>query len=373
MVLKKNINSSYTSFLQYGVFYSNARSALANALTLSGVNKESSILMPAYHCGSMIEPALWLNANVLLYRLNKDLIPESDHIEQLISKSQKPVKVMLLPHYFGFLQDVRKWRKFCDQHNLILIEDCAHAFFGQLPDSSLVGKTGDYAIASVKKIFCTQDGGILIGKNVNPHNFSLKKTRIGEQLHGILNFIQQLNYYGRLGKPGIFFTHVTNCYSTLKFFLSSKKIGTLTAEEKTSLHSWKWFVPDLVNICGFAFSHWLMTHSNLERIVCNRRKNYLTLLTSIKKIKYLEPLFPTLPENVIPYMFPVLLKSGEADFDRLKKRGMPIWRWEELAESDCTVSQSYRLQLLHLPCHQELKSSEITWMLNTLEQILGKK
>jgi len=366
--------NSESPFFQQGVFYSNARSALANALILSNVNKDCAVLLPAYHCGSMIEPAMWLKANILLYKVNKDLTPNLNDIEYQIINSKKNVSAMLLPHYFGFLQDASYWRKFCEQHNIILIEDCAHAFFGLFNDNSFVGTKGHFAIASVRKFFCTPDGGILISQNLKKNALPFQKQSFMAQIRSLLLLLQYSTHYKRLNISSFLFSSIkkTPPPHLLAITPNSDIIPAKIPTEHN--HSqWKWFNPALSNLKGSFFSHWLMKHSNLKQIISCRKKNYLTILNGIKNIQHLKPLFKTLPTNTIPYMFPVLLTSGEKDFDKLKRKGLPIWRWEELAKSNCTISQHYQFHLLHLPCHQELKSHEISWMLNLLRQSLGEK
>ena len=116
-----------------------------------------------------------------------------------------------------------------------------------------------------------------------------------------------------------------------------------------------------------------MNRSRAQRIKDIRRKNYVRLLKGISAISHLTPLFPELPDHVVPYMFPVLLNAEQSYFDRLKNAGIPLWRWEELAESDCAISQSYRLHLLQIPCHQDLSAFEIDWILQQLSEILGRR
>ena len=136
---------------------------------------------------------------------------------------------------------------------------------------------------------------------------------------------------------------------------------------------WSWFDPALMYVEGLAVSKILIKYSRLQNSVEIRRSNYIRLIDGIASIQHLKPLFPELPDHVVPYMLPVLLESGETDFDRLKRAAIPLWRWEELAVSDCPVSQRYRLQLLQIPCHQDLTPSEIDWILNQLSEILGKR
>ena len=70
-------------------------------------------------------------------------------------------------------------------------------------------------------------------------------------------------------------------------------------------------------------------------------------------------------------MFPLLLDEGEADFYRLKQLGMPIWRWDDMAVSECEVASRYRKRLIHLPCHQALGDSEMNWMTLALRTVLS--
>jgi hypothetical protein len=50
--------------------------------------------------------------------------------------------------------------------------------------------------------------------------------------------------------------------------------------------------------------------------------------------------------------------------------GVPIWRWDDMAVSDCAVATHYRLHLLHLPCHQELTAEQMAWMTHTVAGVM---
>jgi dTDP-4-amino-4,6-dideoxygalactose transaminase len=106
----------------------------------------------------MVEPVLAVSATPVLYRIRQDLAIDLEDIQTRLTGSTRAI---LVPHYFGFLQDMPVIRRFCDAHELILIEDCAHAFFGRVHGHP-VGWYGDYAIASIKKFFPVFDGGYLI-------------------------------------------------------------------------------------------------------------------------------------------------------------------------------------------------------------------
>ena len=68
-------------------------------------------------------------------------------------------------------------------------------------------------------------------------------------------------------------------------------------------------------------------------------------------------------------MFALLLERPETDFSRLKRLGVPMWRWDEMARSECPIAQRYRMALVHLPCHQSLSRGELDWMIGTVERV----
>ena len=360
-----------SAFIKQGVFFSNARICLAHAFVLSGVNVDSAVLIPAYHCGSMVEPALFLNAEVLLYQLEPNLSPKQYHLEELINNSTKPIRAMLLPHYFGFPQNISHWRTFCDVNNIKLIEDCAHAFFGTTGDGKTLGTFGNYAVASVRKFFSSPDGGILIGENLPPTSLPTIKPNFKRQLYAILQLFLLSAEFGRLGTLGQFILQLDKWRSRRRNHSLSEQ--TIPSKEGSKTMQWNCFDPALMQVKGLGASYILMSYSRFQDIIGLRRRNYVRLIEGITGIQHLKPLFPELPDHVVPYMLPVVLESGEADFDRLKRAGIPLWRWEELAISDCQVSQRYRLQLLQIPCHQDIASSDIDWIISQLSEILGKR
>jgi dTDP-4-amino-4,6-dideoxygalactose transaminase len=69
-------------------------------------------------------------------------------------------------------------------------------------------------------------------------------------------------------------------------------------------------------------------------------------------------------------MFPLYIDHPETHFFALKRLGVPIWRWDDMAVSDCAVAADFRLHLLHIPCHQELTPEQMNWMTGTIQQVM---
>ena len=105
------------------------------------------------------------------------------------------------------------------------------------------------------------------------------------------------------------------------------------------------------------------------RVVQRRREYYRRWLSVVQGVPGLTPLYPVLADDVAPYAFPLLIDSEGLLFHWFKLAGIPMWRWEDMAVSDCPVSLEYRWRLIQLPCHQELSVQEITWMISTVKDL----
>jgi dTDP-4-amino-4,6-dideoxygalactose transaminase len=115
----------------------------------------------------------------------------------------------------------------------------------------------------------------------------------------------------------------------------------------------------------------LIRMSDVARIVDLRRAHYRRLAEGLSQLPGARPLFPELPPNVVPYMFPLIVDTPQTVFPALKAKQVPIWRWEDLQHTGCEVSRGYAHRLLQLPCHQELHESEIDWMIGTIAETLS--
>ncbi len=129
------------------VHLTTGRVAIALALEIMGLERGHKVLVPSYHCASMIMPLAWVGAEPAYYRIREDL---SADLDDIAAKIDDRTKALMVTHYFGFPQDMPRIRRFCDDRGLKLIEDCAHSFFGRI-DGRPVGAYGDFAIDAVRQ------------------------------------------------------------------------------------------------------------------------------------------------------------------------------------------------------------------------------
>jgi perosamine synthetase len=362
-------------------FFTRGRYAITEAFRLSGLNEETTLLAPAYHCRTMLDPAIRLGAAMTLYPLNDDLSPNLSALAACLSESQKPVRVMLLTHYFGFAQNLRPIVDFCAQHDITLLEDCSHALFihadsgaSTEPRAPIMGKAGRYGVASPYKFFSSEDGGLLWA-NVRdePPLPQQKPQPFVRELKAIVHALQHARAAATQA-------------SAMKHAMSSERVGCQVAPppeestysigadtlEQTPLTS-TYYQPEQEHLQGLASSRWVMRHTDVQRLADRRRQHYQQWVTAVAGLPHCRTLFPDLPDDCVPYMFPLYIDHPDPDFFALKQLGMPIWRWDDMAMSDCPVASDFRLHLLHLPCHQELSATQMSWMSTTLQKVMQRE
>jgi hypothetical protein len=139
------------------ILTSSGRAAIALALRSLGLRNGDRVLVPTYHCPTMVAPIVAAGAKPAFYPIDPTGAPWLD----AITKTTHGVRAMIVAHYFGLPQRMSTVREFCDERGIVLIEDCAHAMFGEV-EGRPAGSFGDFAIASLTKFFPTTDGGCLV-------------------------------------------------------------------------------------------------------------------------------------------------------------------------------------------------------------------
>jgi perosamine synthetase len=346
--------------------FSRGRYALGEAYRLAGLNSYSTLLAPAYHCVTMLDPALNLGADIQLYPLHKDLTPNLAELNNLLQVSKKPAKALLATHFFGLGQDFCLLRKWCDKHGIILIEDCSHVMFTEYFRSNGVGIYGKFVTASPYKFFSCEDGGLLyVSESGLLDGTVTKSPGLMDELRGIKRFIEKAQSATRvpfdISKVGVQLgklaenSIIISDDQHVPYVKPSPHFSALETA-KSSLCS----------------SRWLVRISNTDQLISRRRKNFQRWAEAVAELPHCDALYTHLPADCTPYMFPLRIDYPELHFHRLKLLGFPIWRWDEMAFSNCKVAQDYRLHLLHLPVHQSLSDAQMDWMIAVLRETIRR-
>ncbi len=343
-------------------FYQRARYALTEAFRLCGVGPDGAALIPAYHCRTMLDPALRLGAEIGLYAVDRNLAPKLSDIVNCVARCTQPVKALLVTHYFGFPQDLKALKEFCTRQAISLIEDCSHCL-PAAPVTDTVGTVGRYSIWSPYKFFPSEEGGMLVAHpNETLDSLATRSTGLRREARTLFRVFERSK--GHVPLPSL---------ADIDMLAENADEGRIDQDDDqqmaSDLPSDMYEAADEHSSCSMA-AKWIMRHNKISELAQKRRDNYQHWARVIEDLPHGKALFPILPERCIPYMFPLQITRPHIDFVALKRIGMPIWRWDDLALSDCTVAMDYRLNLLHLPCHQALTDVQMNWMTTAITNIL---
>lgn len=206
----------------YANSFNSGRSALLTILKSLNLPANSEIMIQAFTCVAVINSIKWAKLQPVFIDIDRSLnISIIDAEKKLTSLS----KVIIIQHTFGVPADIEKITAFCQKHNLILIEDCAHSL-GTFYKGKLVGTFGEAAFFSFgrDKIVSSVWGGMVITNNKSLGN---KITQYQE----ILSYPSYFWVFQQLLHPLITYLCLLfyNCFSIGKVLLwLSQKLKLLS-------------------------------------------------------------------------------------------------------------------------------------------------
>lgn len=366
--------ASLPSLLDSGAvcMVTSGRIAIGLALREMGVGPGHTVLVPAYHSPSMIPPVHWCGASVVFYRVRPDSTIDLDDIA---AKFDGSVKAVMATHFFGFPQDLRGLRALCDAHGAMLLEDCAHAFFGH-HGGTPVGSTGDYAIGSSMKFYPIYEGGCLVSHR---HRLSLplRSAGPGFEAKAALAALEMAFAHGRMQALRLALSLPLRLKSALWNALKSRRpAGGAPALAPDSSDSSFNFDPRWLEKRSSLFSRLTMRLASRARIVALRRRHYVQLQQAVDGLPGCRPLYPALPEGACPWIFPLLVDQADAVAASLQAAGVPMVRfgatlWPGVDAATCPNSVALGRQLIGLPCHQELRAAELALLRDGIRRALG--
>jgi dTDP-4-amino-4,6-dideoxygalactose transaminase len=348
--------------------FSRGRYALGQAYEIAGVGSEGALLAPAYHCITMLDPAVALGAEIVLYPVLADLSPDLEQLENALASLRTPAKALLATHFFGRIQDFAQLRQWCDQREIALIEDCSHVLYCRQFQAEGAGRYGHFVAASPYKFFPSADGGLLYSTDGRVQRVEAKSAPLAAELRGIKHTLEKRRA-PRL--PAADFADIDRQLDTL----GASPVTTADELVTDYDHPSQLYSPLLKHTAALRSSGVVVRLSSPAEIARRRRENYRLWADGVSGLPNCTRLYPTFPENDVPYMFPLLISHPMPHFYWLKHLGVPLWRWDEMAFSEhteCAVARHARLHLIHLPCHQSLARAQIDWMIAALAKTLRR-
>lgn len=344
--------------LPHVVLTSSGRAAIFQALLLLNLPVGSKVLVPTYHCPTMVAPVLLADMQPVFYAVRADGLPDLDSLSRPAAAN---AQVLLAPHYFGFARSLREVRGWCDQWGIVLIEDCAHAFFGQAGERS-IGLWGNFAIASLAKFFPVPEGGLLASAYRPLDNLALAPQTLKAAIKGWLDVIETGSAYRRwcglnAGLSALFRlknrTRAVGLSSSAPVNLPESATEMMTGCDMGRITQSPLMVSRL-----------LLRVLPRDRIVARRRENYRLYAEQFTKTPGVRPLFPELPLQTAPYVFPVWFDAADEVYASLRAAGAPVFRWDRIWPGTPTDLPNdhgiaWSRHVLQFLCHQDLSAADV--------------
>ncbi len=150
--------------MKHAFAFNSGRSSLFAILKALDLKDGEEVLLQAFTCNAVPNPVLWAG----LKPVYVDCSPEDFNIdaEDLKKKITGRSRAVIVQHTFGMPADMENIMALCKKHNLVLIEDCAHAL-GAKFQRKLVGTFGDAAFFSFSrdKVISCVYGGMAVTNN----------------------------------------------------------------------------------------------------------------------------------------------------------------------------------------------------------------
>ena len=313
---------------------------LGGAEALSSIvngEQETVVCLPAFFCGQSLRFIRNKRVQLCFYPLKNDLRPDYGQLEALIKGRR--VDFLLYVHYFGRIQGQQKIDQFCKQHDISLIEDCAHVIHPSVHNSWV----GDFLVFAPHKFFSVAHGGVLYRREgeIRP----VKRSGKAEQF-------PWLWYLKGIAKRSI-----------------PRKRKDVSGEVVWSSHRADpgYFEPSF-------YEHSLLDDEvgKLNEKIEKRRLNRRQLSHLLSEYDRWRALV-IFSEDEIPYLYGMLCDSTDvADqrFQQLRNFGVPVMKWPDLpgeirgvVERDYPADKLRTTNTLYFSLHEQLDIGRYTQMI----------
>jgi dTDP-4-amino-4,6-dideoxygalactose transaminase/CelD/BcsL family acetyltransferase involved in cellulose biosynthesis len=313
--------------------FARARHGLRLGVQELGLGPGDEVLVPAYHHGSEIEALVRAGLTCRFYDLGTGLEPEEEELDSLLTERTRALHLI---HYFGLPQDAQRWRSWCDERNLMLIEDAAQSWLASV-DGRPVGSFGSLAIFCVYKTFALPDGGAVVSA-------SPPDAPIGRNGSVLLP----------LARHRLAVARRTGVLARSRRFTGTEHVNFALDQEPRP--------PSPVTL---ALLPRVADHAAAGR----RRANYRLLNEDLGGL--MPPAIAPLGDGASPLVFPVWAERRDEFVRRLDERGVaarPFWQVPHpaLDTSQFPNAAAWRERLVALPVHQELGPEDMERVADTV-------
>jgi dTDP-4-amino-4,6-dideoxygalactose transaminase len=169
--------------IKYAFSFNGGRTGLLAILTALGLKPGNEVLVQAFTCNAAVNPIIWAGFEPIYVDCNEDDF--NIDIDDLKNKISSRSKVVMVQHTFGLPADMDKILEICNQNNLILIEDCAHALGAEYsPPHQTRADTGDIKNGITQPLLWCGGKGRKVGTFGKAAFFSFSRDKVISSVYG---------------------------------------------------------------------------------------------------------------------------------------------------------------------------------------------
>jgi dTDP-4-amino-4,6-dideoxygalactose transaminase len=345
-------------------FFYVARNGIYHLFRALGFQSDENVLVPDYHSGNETGAIRAAGTAIRFYPIRRDLQPDREAIARLCTSRTRALYVI---HFIGWPQPMNWITEFCQQRELLLIEDCALSFLSEYEGRPL-GSFGDYAVHCLYKSLPVPNGAVLTQNQCSLRELELLET-VPPSAVSVLGRSAELmleSFRSRFPFSGV-------QLASMKAACGRALTAAAVKRERVGNIG---FDLDKVDTEMSRSCHWLLARFNYELIRERRRTNFLYLAARLKGKVSMLPL--ELTDGICPLFFPILAENKAAVAEELRRRGIGVvefWNEGDPAacggdsrvglESDAPFLRKY---VLELPIHQNVTEAQLGYI---AREVLG--
>ena len=315
-------------------WFSTGRSALAFVLDTIAPRKpdlKKCALIPPYTCQTVLDAFKTAGYQIHTMPMDNRLYTDEDALLLAVEKSG--AQVVLLHRYFGFdtLCDGAVAVETLRKHGTVVIEDRTQCLY-----SEITLLPADYWVASIRKWCGVPDGGFAV----------CREGFFEEKPIDIDTGLEKAKIEAEIAKYRYLFEDIGEKTEYLQLYKKAEHI----LEQQDRFYR----ISDI--------SLQIQSALSVDNLGQKRRENYCTLLNGLSNCQGVRPLFPDLPDGVVPLYFPLWVENRNLLKESLVDASIyapVVWPKPEETPEICEVAQILYTHLLCIPIDQRYDESDM--------------
>ena len=359
-------NNNNEKLFKNTIFTYKARGAIHSILaSLKKSQKGNKVLIPAFHCPTVVQPVLLAGFDVEFYQINLDLTIEFDDLYKRLNNN---IACVLIINFFGFEQELGDLNTRCKTSDSLILEDCSHSLYNRNP-IRMTGNRGDVSVFSFWKMIPSfVGGGYKVSSKLNFEPSVGHKLSMMSQIKIIKNNVEQI--LNNLPDKNIFKV-IYNALENLRRFSIKGLSHSITSQINSRKMLGKYPIISSYFSDNIPWSSRLIIQKapiaqHVDKIIAN----YNMMFGLLQENKSITPLLKKLPEQICPWCFPVLI-SNRSQYDyKLKKDGVNFFTFGEtlhesinnpnvISEQAKEIAIYLSESILCLSIHQNINENDI--------------